>query len=211
MRIESPSISAPTVAGRDRPVHGCALLHTGDMAEHEGTAFPTRTVFEERQRFREPWAVGLIVVLAAGAWGGLAWSLLVEGSELQPAAMAVMVVIFGLVFPVFLYLLELNTVVDPAGVQVRFRHGFAAHRFATAEMASAQSVTYRPLRDLGGWGVRWGWGHSRAYNVSGDRGVEIVDTDGRRWVIGSQRSEELAAAITGIGVQVGPDGSDGAG
>jgi hypothetical protein len=34
-----------------------------------------------------------------------------------------------------------------------------------------------------------------AYNVSGDRGVELTLRDGRRVMLGSQRPEELAQAI----------------
>ena len=38
----------------------------------------------------------------------------------------------------------------------------------------------------------------RAYNVSGDRGVELTLANGKRVLIGSQRSEELAEAIRRI-------------
>jgi hypothetical protein len=34
-----------------------------------------------------------------------------------------------------------------------------------------------------------------AYNVRGDRGVQLVLRDGRRVLIGSQRADELAKAI----------------
>ena len=34
-----------------------------------------------------------------------------------------------------------------------------------------------------------------AYNVSGDRGVELTLKDGRRVMLGSQRADELAAVI----------------
>jgi hypothetical protein len=54
--------------------------------------------------------------------------------------------------------------------------------------------TYRPIRDYGGWGIRYGRG-GKAYNVSGNRGVMLELSDGQKLLIGSQRPEELANAI----------------
>ncbi len=51
------------------------------------------------------------------------------------------------------------------------------------------------MKEYGGWGVK-GWSKDKmAYNVSGDRGVELTLKDGRRIMLGSQRAEELAGAI----------------
>ena len=44
------------------------------------------------------------------------------------------------------------------------------------------------------WGIR-GLGRNRAYNVSGDRGVELLLADGRKVLIGSLRPDELEQAI----------------
>ena len=68
------------------------------------------------------------------------------------------------------------------------------HRFAYADLASCEAVTYRPLRDYGGWGVRFSRA-GKAYNVSGNRGVQLEFTDGKRLLLGSQQPEALAQAI----------------
>ncbi|MBW8868301.1 MAG: hypothetical protein JF610_13410, partial [Acidobacteria bacterium] len=44
------------------------------------------------------------------------------------------------------------------------------------------------------WGLRFGR-RGRAYSISGNRGVELTLADGRRVMIGSQRADELAAAL----------------
>lgn len=59
---------------------------------------------------------------------------------------------------------------------------------------SCRAITYRPLRDYGGWGIRFSR-RGQAYNVSGNRGVLLVFDSGRPLMIGSQRAEALAAAI----------------
>ena len=58
-------------------------------------------------------------------------------------------------------------------------------------------VKYRPLREAGGWGYRFGLfeGKPASYvNARGDRGV-LLESDKRPLVIGSQEPERLAEAI----------------
>lgn len=90
---------------------------------------------------------------------------------------------------------QLETTVYSDRVAVRYRpfhlHGRA---FAFEEIAEAEVRTYRPMLEYGGWGIRYGLS-GMAYNVSGDRGVQLTMRDGRRILIGSQRADELAAVI----------------
>ncbi len=67
-------------------------------------------------------------------------------------------------------------------------------RIRLAEIASARADTYKPLAEYGGWGVR-GWGKNIALNARGNRGVRLTLQDGRRVLVGSQRADELAAAL----------------
>jgi hypothetical protein len=62
------------------------------------------------------------------------------------------------------------------------------------ETTHAEVRTYSPLREYGGWGIR-GPRKRRAYNVSGDEGVQLVLVDGCVVLIGSQRANELADPI----------------
>lgn len=74
-------------------------------------------------------------------------------------------------------------------------------RIALTEVEQARVVTYRPMRDAGGWGMRFGRfeGEScRFWNARGDDGVLLV-TAQRRCIIGSQRPNELLAAIREAG------------
>jgi hypothetical protein len=87
----------------------------------------------------------------------------------------------------------------------RLRAGLAPFRrrgIALRDIATAEAVTYRPLADFGGWGVRWAGRRGVAYNASGNRGVQLVLADGRKVLVGSQRPEELAAALRSRGVPV---------
>ncbi len=70
------------------------------------------------------------------------------------------------------------------------------HCFAYSDIEEYRGRTYRPIREYGGWGIRHGlFGRGKAFNVSGNRGVQLVFRDGRRFLIGSRRTDELARAI----------------
>lgn len=64
-----------------------------------------------------------------------------------------------------------------------------------ASITSIEVVSYRPLADCGGWGIRRGRDGERVLNARGSRGVRLTLTDGSRLLIGSQRPEELARAL----------------
>ena len=99
----------------------------------------------------------------------------------------------------FLYFFgRLITEVRPDGVHVRW---FPFHRsfihFPVQSLERYEAITYRPIRDFGGWGIRHRGG-SKAYNVSGNRGVDLEFTDGKRLMIGSKKPEQMAQAIASI-------------
>jgi hypothetical protein len=69
-------------------------------------------------------------------------------------------------------------------------------RYPIDEVATWEPTDYRPIREFGGWGIRWSLRDSTtAYTMQGNRGVRIVTTKGKKLLIGSQRPEDLAAAI----------------
>ena len=58
-----------------------------------------------------------------------------------------------------------------------------------------KAVTYNPIMDCGGWGIRWYGARGKAYNVSGNRGVKMELNNGDLILFGSQRAEEFALAL----------------
>jgi len=110
-------------------------------------------------------------------------------------AIAIIVLVFGLAFPVLFLVANLTVEVHSDGVYYRFfPFHWSFHRISTENLAKREVWTYRPIRDYGGWGIRYGRG-SKAYNVSGNRGVMLELSDGQKLLIGSQNPENLADAI----------------
>jgi hypothetical protein len=67
-------------------------------------------------------------------------------------------------------------------------------KLAVAQIQSALSDTFSPLADFGGWGIRFGRG-GLGYIYNGNRGVRITTHAGKRYTIGSDRPDELAAVL----------------
>jgi hypothetical protein len=165
----------------------------------DGTA-----TFTETQRFRQPWLWALTAVPSVAVAVFLGWALyqqVVRGEPFgdQPASDAVLLAIalpsiFVIAFIVWmLYAVRLVTEVRSDGLAVRFWPGRWRHH-AYSEIVAFEAVTVRPIRDYGGWGVRFKRGE-RAYLVNGNRGVRLELADGKRVMIGSQRPDDLLAAI----------------
>ncbi len=90
---------------------------------------------------------------------------------------------------------RLTTEVDRSGLYIQyFPFHLSPKRIPLEHVIHIQIMTYKPFRDYGGYGIRYG-AAGKAYNVSGDRGVKLKFTTGRDLLIGSQRPEELAEAL----------------
>jgi hypothetical protein len=155
--------------------------------------------FLEEQRFRQFWVYLLLAIPVVIMWWGFLEQIILGrqwGDRPAPNWVVILTwLLFGIGLPGFFWMLRMNTRVDGTGVEVRWSPIKSGATVAYSEIECHESITYRPIREFGGWGVRWGGKQRRAYNVSGDRGVELFLTDGRSIVVGSERSDELANAI----------------
>jgi hypothetical protein len=110
----------------------------------------------------------------------------------------VITIIFGFGFPVFMYKINLTTEVREDGLYFRFFPIHQSFRKINLEDITGYNVeTYRAVIDYGGWGIKHGR-KGQAYNVSGNRGVQLHLSNGKRVLVGSQRPEELAEALKSV-------------
>jgi hypothetical protein len=138
-------------------------------------------LFREEQRFRQPW---LWMILLAGGLLTL-WAARTASAWVALAAFVPVLWLF--------YTLKLEVEVDQTDIRIRF-FPLSRRAIPLTSIQSCEARTYRPIREYGGWGIKYGFS-GMAYNVSGDRGVQLVLRNGRRILIGSQRADELAAVI----------------
>ena len=123
--------------------------------------------------------------------------LLAVGSQSSPRDQWIMLGVWlglGLLLPAAFLCWRLKTSVTPDTLRVRFA-GLPGWRIPLERVESAEVIKVDPLRDFGGWGYRGSRKFGRVYNVWGDRAVLVTLTDGGKRTIGTQRPEELAAAV----------------
>jgi hypothetical protein len=160
--------------------------------------------FEEIQQFRQPWiwwltaplslfgiAVFIYIMAKQLLMGQPVGNRPMPDSTLKWFGPLMMFIIAGI--PLLLYFMKLHVKVASQVIHVRF-FPFLKKQLMLKNIVSSHARQYKPIKEFGGWGVRWGPG-GRAYNVSGDWGVQFDFIDGRKLMIGSQRAEEFAAAI----------------
>lgn len=161
-------------------------------------------LFREVQRF-PAWLRLLIVVsmALAIALAGFVLDSMFALDESLPRSSVILTVALGMLLPaalsVLILFVRLETLVRPDGLYVRL---FPLHikfkKFTGDEIAEHYPCTYKPIRDYGGWGIRYGLKGKKAYNLKGNRGLQLVFKSGKKLLIGSQKPNELANAISRI-------------
>jgi hypothetical protein len=162
---------------------------------------PAAVIYREEQNF--DWrAYAVVLALEVLLWSVLLWqvqkapnllALLNHRPVELPLGVAACVAL-----PVVLFLgfLRMTTEVTPTVLHVWFGWIPTYRRFIeVSTIVRLEVVSYRPLADYWGWGIRSGRDGERVLNARGNRGVRIELSDGTRLLIGSQRPEALALAL----------------
>jgi hypothetical protein len=165
-------------------------------------------VYREQQKFRQPWLwilFGCITLPILALLGyGLYQQLVLDqpfgtnpvGDRELVAMFAGIIVLHTLVIALFWYA-RLDVEVTDEHIAIRFRpFHLRPRRIPLKNITDARARKYSAIGEYGGWGIRIGM-KGWAYNVSGDHGVQLTLANGKRILVGSQRSEELEAAIRG--------------
>ncbi len=163
---------------------------------HENTINPT---FSEVQKFRQFWIWAVVIAISGLMWYAWVEQLLMHrpfGDRPMPDILLfIFWLIFGIGLPALFLYGKLIIQVNSDGIYIRF-YPFHSHfhKIAFKELKRYEVRNYRPILEYGGWGIRSGL-KGKAYNVSGNGGVQLELTNGKRILIGSQRPEELWQAI----------------
>ena len=164
----------------------------------------TDIIYREEQKFALwlRWLVYISMGLAA-LLSVFAFKKRYAGEGSQETLEIVLAVIVGIGVPLTIaalfVLLKLETEVRPDGLYVRY-FPFHIHfkRFGPEDLSEYYARQYKPILEYGGWGIRYSLRNCKAYNVSSNKGVQLVFKNGKRLLIGSQKADELETAIRSI-------------
>ncbi len=157
-------------------------------------------VFKERQRFRQVWLWVLILGIASIFIAGFISQVILGGEfgnrPMADIQLAIMTALVGIGLPLFFYKMSLTTEVMPDKLNVRFwPFHLKPVTINLHDLRDFEAVTYNPIMEYGGWGIRWGF-KGKAYNVHGNQGVKLYFYKGEPLLIGSQKPDELFDALT---------------
>ncbi|MCB7480915.1 hypothetical protein [Christiangramia sediminis] len=148
-------------------------------------------VFKEEQAFRQWWILLILGITLIGTSFPLFRSY--ENSDLSISGF----IGFGLVLLVLILFLtlRLHTKIDSNGIKTSFEPlTFFRKEYKWNEISKCYVRKYAPIREYGGWGIR-GSGKSKAYNVSGNMGIQIITKDQKKFLIGTNKPEEAKRVL----------------
>lgn len=155
-------------------------------------------LFQEVQKARQWWIWLIVLGIGLSSWYSYIRQIIFDSMD-EGAASNYLVwgiwILFGLLLPVLFITMKLEVKVTDKGIDIRF-FPFLRRTFFPGEIKAAYARKYHPLREYGGWGVRWSPKYGMAYNLSGNKGVQFEFVAGKKLLIGSQKPDEFAAAVT---------------
>ncbi len=141
-----------------------------------------------------PWAR----ILTWGAVGSATWGLLTnppsEGA--LPSVIIAAVVSLGVLVELVFGGLRIELFTDSMRLSLG-RVGWIKKSVRYDEIDRLEPVTYRPLREFGGWGVR-GFGVKQAWTARGKRALVLHRSDGSQIYVGSPHPEQLADRVRSV-------------
>ena len=165
-----------------------------------------RVLFSEKQYFRKLWFWIILIVAAAvsiipfviGIYTqevlGKPW-----GNNPGSTGLLFFVLIFNIILMgglIFLFLkMHLSTEVRTNGFWFKYPPLSPKWKcFKQEEIEKFEIRIYRPAKEFGGWGIK-GSRINKAYNVSGNVGLQLYLTDGKKVLFGTQQKLLLERAM----------------
>ncbi len=167
----------------------------------------SNALFSEKQRFNQVW-IWLILLGSNATFGyGLYKQLFLHipfGDNPMSDTALIITAASMLLFTLLIRWVSLQTIINSKGIYVRFYPFQRSYRaFPWEAVTTIQVRTYDPIGEYGGWGYRIGFGEvGKAYNVAGDKGVQLVLEDQSRFLIGTQKPTEVEAVLLSLGKYV---------
>ncbi len=151
-------------------------------------------VFHEKQQFRQWWLIAIVGITIGGMFLNIYYE--TEGfRNIESNQVSVLTLIFTAIIIASIFILELRTKIDSEGVSANFSpFPFLKRYYKWAEIDKIYVRKYSALTEYGGWGIR-GFTEAKAYNVSGNYGIQIVTMDKKQFLIGTQKPQDVEEVL----------------
>lgn len=149
-----------------------------------------KPIFTEKQRFNQ-WWVWLLIIFTLGVPFIVFFQLITSGAAIADN----LAIIFSLIIPIaciyLIYITQLKTEITRESISFQFVP-FVKRSYFLSEIQSVKVINYG---FVGGWGIRFTTKYGTVYNIKGNKGLYVHLKDGKTFIIGTQKPEELEKVI----------------
>ena len=156
-------------------------------------------IFKEEQRFTQSRLIILLFVILIAPLALITKKYLQEDSTMSASKFITTIAII-IFFIAFILFLKLSTRIDEKGIYYRFfPFHFKTRTIPWEDFKKVYTRKYNSITEYGGWGLKSGlpWRKSKgvAYNVKGDKGIQLELLNGKKILIGTQKRAEVDRAL----------------
>jgi hypothetical protein len=165
-----------------------------------------KVLFSEEQRFTQGWLWLLIIgatliSIIPTLYGIYSQEILGEpwGNNPTSTEMLLLILFFEVVLMggiiLLIYKMRLKVEIRTDGFWFSFPPLVRKWRYIKKEEISSFEIrTYRPVAEYGGWGIK-GNNRNKAYNISGNVGLQLLLENGRKVLFGTQKGQAIENAM----------------
>jgi len=158
------------------------------------------TLFSEKQRFGQKWIWAILIGANLIFFYGVFYQVFQRKSFGDNSMTNMQLLIASglmLLFTLAVLTLKLETYIKKDGIYVRF---FPFHltlkKYSWDNIQRFSVRQYDPITEYGGWGFRFGFlTKGMAFNVSGNKGIQLVLKNGSRLLIGTNKPDEASETL----------------
>lgn len=154
-----------------------------------------KLIFEETQTFRGTWTWYLIIGVALIAIGGAIMSFFFT-HEIEGYVSTIIATLITIAVLALLSVSKLTVCIDEHALYYKYPPFARNEKKIRKEDVEEMYVRkYRAIWEYGGYGYRFRFRSGRALNVSGNMGLQLVLKNGKRVLIGTQKSDLMETAV----------------
>jgi len=166
----------------------------------------SKVYFEEEQKLDAWWVKFGMVLLLSVSLGPVYYGLIQQigrgipwgDKPMSDTGFIIFTVVLTLLMAVVAFLVfasKLNTSVRHDGIHLSFFPFFKKRVIAKDRIERFEVRKYRPIMEYGGYGLRYSLRNGRAYNMKGNTGLQLYLVDGKKILVGTQRSDAIKRAM----------------
>ncbi len=160
-------------------------------------------LYSEAQRFRQWWIWAVLMLINGLSFSGLVYQVFLGnefGNNPTSDYFLILTCMISVTMSFLLLQLKLETKISKEGISLRFFWFHLSYRqYKWEEIKKAYIREYSPIGEFGGWGIR-GFYKNRAFNVSGNIGLQLEFIGGRKLLIGTQKPGEITRILKSLNI-----------